>query len=54
MSNQLSIYELLIKNPFERFKEKEWFKDIMARINYESNSSVPFEESGFPFWPKKD
>ena len=54
-SNQLSIYDLLVKNPFSVYKDEEFMNEyIYKRIHYEENDDVPFEESGIPFWPKKE
>lgn len=54
-SNQLSIFDLAVKNPFSVYKDQDFLKNyILKRIHYEENDDIPFEESGIPFWPSKD
>jgi len=55
-SNQMSIYELAAKCPFQVYdKEADWFKKVQQRWKYEEQfPKIDHKDSGLLFWPKLD
>ena len=46
-----SLYDMFPVNPFELYKDEDWFRAIVNRMKYEKGE-LPYEESGFTFLPK--
>ena len=54
MNNQSSLYFFLTKDYRKLYKDESWFAKLEQRLKYEKDSSIPHEQSGIDFWPKKD
>lgn len=43
-----------MRDYYKVYGEEEWFKEYLKRLEYQRKKDIPFEESGIPFWPKKE
>lgn len=52
-NGHLALFENLAIDPYHQFEGQDWFKAFEKRVQYESFSTISFEDSGFNFLPGK-
>lgn len=54
VANTLHNFSLQMVDFLQQYQNEDWYQNILKRIAYQQDPEAKFEDSGIPWWPRKE